>query len=129
VFENIEWEGVFQLKPYPIYDGSKRFKRGMYIQDSYQCLSFHTKKLLKIGKGGMILTNDEEAFRWFKLARNAGRNDVPISEDTFEMIGWNMYMTPEQAARGILLMDAMPDYNPDQTEEYPDLSKNKIYTT
>ena len=24
-FEDLEWEGVYQLKPYPIYDGAKRF--------------------------------------------------------------------------------------------------------
>ena len=49
-FEDIEWKGVYQLKPYPIYDAAKRFTSDMYIPGSYMCLSFHIKKHLKIGK-------------------------------------------------------------------------------
>ena len=48
----------------------------MYIEDSFMCLSFHTKKHLKIGKGGMILTNSKEAVEWFKMARYEGRDHV-----------------------------------------------------
>ena len=44
------WRGIYQLLPYPIYDAAKRFNKGMYIQDSYMCLSFHIKKQLPIGK-------------------------------------------------------------------------------
>ena len=64
-FEDINWKGVYQLKPYPIYDAAKRFTSGMYLPGSYMCLSFHIKKHLKIGKGGMILTDDFEAYQWF----------------------------------------------------------------
>ena len=67
-FEDIEWKGVYQLKPYPIYDAAKRFTSGMYFPGSYMCLSFHIKKHLKIGKGGMILTDDFEAYQWLKKA-------------------------------------------------------------
>jgi hypothetical protein len=50
------------------------------------------------------------------------------------MIGWNFYMMPELAARGLLLIDQF--YNPDGTKvknkpqqlPYPDLSKFEIYT-
>jgi hypothetical protein len=40
-----------------------------------------------------------------------------------------MYMTPEDAARGILLMDQVPDDNPDcgGWENYADLSKKKLW--
>jgi hypothetical protein len=38
-----------------------------------------------------------------------------------------MYMTPEQAARGLLLMNNVKDYNPHKKPEYPDLSKYEIY--
>ena len=29
-FEDIEWSGVYQLKPTPVYDGATRFTKGMY---------------------------------------------------------------------------------------------------
>ncbi len=64
-FEDISWSGVYQLKPYPIWDGAKRFHRNMYIQDSFHCLSFHMKKQLPIGTGGAILTDDKEAAEIF----------------------------------------------------------------
>ena len=65
VFENIEWSGIYQLKPYPIYDAAKRLTSNMYIKESFMCLSFHIKKKLGIGKGGMILTDNKDAAEWF----------------------------------------------------------------
>ena len=37
------------------------------------------------------------------------------------MLGWQLYMTPEKAARGLHLMDYVRDSNPDQKVVYPDL--------
>ena len=68
-FNNIEWSGTYRLDPYPIIDGATRFTKGMYIEGTYQCVSFHIKKTLPIGKGGIILTNDYSAYQWFKKAR------------------------------------------------------------
>jgi dTDP-4-amino-4,6-dideoxygalactose transaminase len=144
-FQDFEWreQGYYRIEPYPIYDAAHLFKKNMYnlvnqplcggdINDhAFVCVSFSATKPINIGKGGMILTNDEEATKWFKQARYCGRHEVPLMSDEFEMIGWNMYMTPEQAARGLLLMSdrgglgakSMP------IPEYPDLSKFKIYKT
>lgn len=128
-FEHIEWTGIYQLKPYPLYDSAKRFTSNMYIPNSFMCLSFHVKKQLPIGRGGMILCDDKKAYEWFKMARFDGRHECPLTEDNFEMIGWNYYMSPEQAARGLWLMMMYPKHNEDMAyEEYPDLSKYKIYT-
>lgn len=67
------------------------------------------KKTIPIGKGGIILTDDYDAYKWLKLASYDGRNlTTPYnSESHINMIGYHMYMTPEDAARGILLMDAI----------------------
>lgn len=128
-FEDIKWKGVYQLKPYPIFDAAKRFTSGMYIQDSFMCLSFHIKKHLKIGKGGMILTNDEEAAKWFRKARYEGRGEVMYHEDEIEINGHNAYMTPEQAARGLMLMQNYPLHNEDLPEEpqYRDLREFPLF--
>ena len=130
-FEDFDWEGIYQLKPYPIYDGAKRFRRGMYVPGSLHCLSFHAKKILPIGRGGAVLTDDKDAYDWLKIASFDGRHPgVPLSQDRFDMIGWNCYMTPEQAARGHLLLTMTADHNEDQREipPYPDLSLFPIYT-
>jgi dTDP-4-amino-4,6-dideoxygalactose transaminase len=78
----------------------------MYVPDSMHCLSFQIKKVLPIGRGGAILTSHRYTRDWLKKARHDGRSlDVPYDKDQLMFMGWNMYMTPEDAARGILLFD------------------------
>jgi len=117
--ETLKWEGIYQLSPYPIYDAAKRLTSAMYIPGSYMCLSFHIKKHLKIGKGGMILTDNKEAVEWFRRARYEGRGEVKYHEDNIDSEGWNMYMTPEQATRGLMLMQNYPQDVADIPEDPP----------
>lgn len=127
LFEDLDWEGIYQLKPYPIYDSARRFTSNMYIPNSFMCLSFHPKKTLKMRKGGMILTDNEEAYKWFKKARHEGRDEIPYTQDNIKFLGWNMYMTPPDAAEGLWLMTSMPKYNEDYIEDYTDLTKNDLF--
>ena len=136
-FEDYKWSGAYQLKPYPIWDGAVRMKRGMYKADTYHCLSFHIRKHIPIGKGGMILTNDKKAYDWFRTVRYEGRtmsedgiNYVMYKDDIIKSQGWNMYMTPEQAARGLELFENIKDDNPDQESSgtCKDLSQFSVYT-
>ena len=129
-FVDMEWSGAYKLHPYNIVDGATRFTKGMYVQDSYHCLSFHAKKTLNISKGGMILTNDYESVKWFKKARYEGRDtSILYSEDKLGFLGWNMYMPPEQAAVGILKFDKLPEINPDcgGNLKYHDISNLEIW--
>ena len=82
-FEDIEWSGAYQLNPYPVWDGATRMQRGMYVKDSYYCLSFHRRKHIPIGKGGMILTDDKRAYEWFKVARYEGRHMDKFYKDDY----------------------------------------------
>jgi dTDP-4-amino-4,6-dideoxygalactose transaminase len=91
------------------------------------CLSFHIKKHLKIGKGGMILTDNKDAVEWFKKVRYEGRSEKKYIDDDIQMFGWNMYMTPVEAAQGLMLMQNFPLFNEDLTEEYKDLTTNSIF--
>ena len=129
MFEDISWKGIYQLKPFPIYDAAKRLTSNMYVPGSHMCLSFHIKKHLKIGKGGMILTDNKEAVEYFRKARYEGRSEVKYHEDMIDEEGWNMYMTPEQAARGLTLMQNYPEHMPDLPEDppYRDLTEFGIF--
>lgn len=130
-FEDIEWEGLYALEPFPIIDGALRFKRGMYIKDTYHCLSFHIKKLIPIGRGGAILTDNKSAYEWFKKARFDGRNPIPLQEDNFDMLGWNLYMNPPDAARGLQLLQALGDTVLEdlkvEEQGYPNLDLFEVY--
>lgn len=124
-----DWEGAYQLWPYPIYDAAKRFTARMYVPGSMMCLSFHAKKILPIGKGGMILTDNPETAAWFRRARYEGRGECFYKDDDIFMTGWNMYMTPEEAAHGLVLLQQTPEQNPDQVEQggYRNLMEFKLF--
>ena len=131
-FEDLEWSGLYQLKPYPIWDAAVRWTKDMFVggEDTLQVVSFQLKKRVPIGKGGMIMTNDERAYRWLKKASYDGRDlEKNYMDDDFELLGWHMYMTPEDAARGILLMDQVPEINEDSggSSNYSDLSQKEIF--
>lgn len=125
---NNKLKGEYQLSPTPIWDSALRFTSGMYRPGQIQCISFSgPHKFLKLGKGGMILTDDKKACEWLKRARYFGRNPVDHMKDHFDMLGWNFYMLPEIAARGLVLMMGINDNNEDLAREYQDLSIYDVY--
>lgn len=128
-FKNSRWKGAYLLKPYPIIDSARRFKKNMYVPETFYCLSFHWHKHLPLGNGGMILTNNASACSWLKRARFDGRTEgMTAKEDNFLMIGYHCMMSPDVAAKGLILMDNIPDKNEDLPENgYSDLSKDKIF--
>jgi dTDP-4-amino-4,6-dideoxygalactose transaminase len=128
-------KGAYQLSPTKVWDSALRFTFNMYILDTFMCISFTGPyKHLKLSKGGAILTDNYDAYLWFKRARFSGRRECSYHDDNFDMLGWNFYMMPELAARGILMMQHFYDFNgnPKHNEDleipYPDLSKFEIYT-
>jgi len=127
--ETNHWKGMYQLKPYPIWDAAKRLTSGMYVEGQFMCLSFHIKKLLPIWKGGMILTDNAEAADWFKKARYEGRSEKFYKEDDITFHGWNMYMTPQQAAQGLAMFQNYSVEGGDLGEEngYRDLTEFTVF--
>jgi dTDP-4-amino-4,6-dideoxygalactose transaminase len=128
-------KGAYQLEGSRVWDSALTFTADMYKPNTHMCVSFTGPyKHFKLSKGGAILTDDPTAYRWFKRARYSGRRAVSYHEDNLDMLGWNFYMMPELAARGLLLMGQF--YNSDGTKthqadlelSYPDLSKFEIYT-
>jgi dTDP-4-amino-4,6-dideoxygalactose transaminase len=127
-------KGAYQLKGSNVWDSALRFTADMYIPKSHMCISFTGPyKHFKLSKGGAILTDNHDAYLWFKRARYSGRRECSYHDDYFDMLGWNFYMMPELAARGLLLMnqfyniDGSKKKNEDLELPYPDLSKFDVY--
>lgn len=135
VFIDLEWSGKYQLGYTRIYDAACAFYKGMYydtIDESYMILSFHHRKILNIGKGGMILTNDEKFVKWARPMIYDGRHiDKMYNEDELECVGYHMYMTPEDAKRGLEIFhsEKIKDMNQDcgSSKTYKDLTLEKIF--
>jgi dTDP-4-amino-4,6-dideoxygalactose transaminase len=135
--ENETLTGSYNLEGSKVWDAALSFTADMYIPNTHMCLSFTGPyKHFKLSKGGAILTDDEKAYKWFKKARFSGRDECSYHVDDFDInpvLGWNFYMMPELAARGLLLMpqfynsDGTKKHNKDLTLPYPDLSKFKIF--
>jgi perosamine synthetase len=81
------------------------------------CFSFHPRKVITTGEGGMLTTSDPECDRKFRLCRQHGMS-VPdtvrhgsqqvIFED-YLVIGFNYRMTDVQAAVGRKQLERLPD--------------------
>lgn len=76
----------------------------------------------------MILTDNAEAVEWFSKARYEGRSEKFYKEDSISEMGWNMYMTPQEAAHGLALMQNMSEINDDLTESYRDLTEFPVFS-
>lgn len=123
-FANIKWEGIYQIKPFNLWDAAVRWKRGMYIPGSTMVISFQYKKRIPIGKGGIVITDNKDLADAIRLMRYDGR-DLTTSYGTkkhVKMVGYHYYMTPDDAARGILLMDQIKEEGDSATwKNYPKL--------
>ena len=141
VFEDIDWDGIYQLNPMPIWDSARYFSANMctdsfiyggkdiVLTTSFVCVSFHWSKTLAIGQGGAILHSNPDADEWFRKARFDGRTEgVEPRLDNISMVGYHCYMSPRDAADGLSRLAVLPKHNePLPNDDYPDLSKMEIF--
>lgn len=104
-FQDIEWEGEYEIGNTGIIDSACKLERNSsknIDKTHYKILSFHHRKIINIGKGGMILTNDPLFEKWARTMIYDGRHtNLNYRVDDFSCHGWHMYMTPEDAYRGL----------------------------
>jgi len=82
------------------------------------CFSFHPRKILTTGEGGMITTNDDSIAAQLRLLRQHGMNisDVArhntkrIMTERYDEVGYNFRMTDMQAAVGIVQLDRIHNF-------------------
>lgn len=121
-FKDLHWSSYYRLDPSRVYDAALRFEPKMYVDGSFYCISFQYRKALPIGRGGMICTDDADAVRWLQQARHNGKTPrVDPYDEKYTIAGWDMYMTEEEAQRGIDLFKGLA--KKDSYLDYPDLSK------
>ena len=77
------------------------------------CLSFQYRKHLSLGRGGMILTDDEYAAEQLRMMAYDGRKKyVPWGDQDITVMGYHYYMTPETAKKGLEVFEEVKDAFP-----------------
>jgi perosamine synthetase len=77
------------------------------------CLSFHPRKIITTGEGGMVLTDRDDLAAAMRSLRNHGSTGPPPADDeshgpwtmaTFDRVGFNLRLSDIQAAVGVAQM-------------------------
>jgi len=124
-----EWVNSYEIYP-NIIDAAVLWEPNSYITGTFMCLSFQFQKHLGLGRGGMILTDDKNAAYQLKKMTYDGRlPEIPWREQNIDTIGYHYYMTPENAAFGLIKLPDAIEKKPRQwtINDWPDLTQMNIF--
>ena len=125
-----DWQDYYYLGETNIVDAAVLWKRNSYIPGTFMCVSFQYRKHLSLGRGGIILTDDEDSAIMLKKMSYDGRiPDVPWREQNIDTFGFHYYMTPETAVLGLKKLPAAISTKPKKwtVEDWPDLTQMEIF--
>lgn len=125
-----EWQDYYYLGNTNIIDAAVLWKKNSYISKTYMCLSFQFQKHLSLGRGGMILLDDEDSYFTLKKMSYDGRiPGVPWRNQDIDTIGYHYYMTPETAQLGIDKFQEAVNKKPKQWvwTDWPDLRSMEVF--
>jgi dTDP-4-amino-4,6-dideoxygalactose transaminase len=124
-----DWVDYYYLTD-KIIDAAVLWKPNSYIPGTYMSLSFQYQKHLSLGRGGMILLdNEKDAIELKKMSYDGRLPNIPWRDQNIDTIGYHYYMTPETAQLGL---DKLPQAKltpPRQwtTNDWPDLTQMDIF--
>jgi dTDP-4-amino-4,6-dideoxygalactose transaminase len=124
-----EWEDYYSLGNF-IYDAAVLWKRDSYIKGTMMNLSFQYQKHLSLGRGGMILLdNEEDAVQLKKMSYDGRIPLIPWREQDIDTMGYHYYMTPETAQLGLEKIQTAIETPPRKWvyTDWPDLTQMKIF--
>ena len=125
-----EWQDYYLIGNTNIYDAAVLWKRNSYVPGSFMCLSFQFQKHLSLGRGGMILTDNEgDAISLRKMSYDGREPNIPWRTQNINTIGYHYYMTPETAELGLQKLPEATQQKPRQwsLEDWPDLRKMEVF--
>ena len=124
------WVDYYQIGDTNIYDAAVLWKEDSYISGTFMCLSFQFQKHLSLGRGGMILTDNQEAAIELKKMSYDGRHPlIPWREQNIKSMGYHYYMAPETAMKGLEKLPEAIKTKPRQwvVTDWPDLTKMDVF--
>jgi dTDP-4-amino-4,6-dideoxygalactose transaminase len=125
-----DWEDYYYLT-YNVIDAAVLWKRDSYIPNTFMSVSFQFQKHLSLGRGGVILTDNEKAAEDLKKMSYDGRHpDAPWREQNIQTMGYHYYMTPETAKLGLLKLETAIKEKPRKwvVSDWPDLREMSVFS-
>jgi dTDP-4-amino-4,6-dideoxygalactose transaminase len=127
-----EWEDYYTLNynEKRIIDAAVLWRKDSYIPNTFMCVSFQYQKHLSLGRGGIILLDNQEDYTNLKKMSYDGRlPNIPWRDQDIEVVGYHYYMTPETAKLGLEKLQKAIDTPPRKwsVNDWPDLTQMKIF--
>lgn len=130
VWRDENWQDYYHLTD-TVVDAAVLWKPSSFVKGTFMSLSFQYQKHLSLGRGGAILTDNEEAALILKKMSYDGRMpNVPWRDQNIEVVGYHYYMTPETAQLGLDRLPSAKQTQPRQwtINDWPDLTKMRVFT-
>jgi dTDP-4-amino-4,6-dideoxygalactose transaminase len=129
-----DWEDYYWLNysDKKIIDAAVLWKKNSYIDNTFMCVSFQYQKHLSLGRGGVILLdNENDAYILKKMSYDGRLPNIPWRDQNIDCIGYHYYMTPETAQLGLDKLDEAILTEPRKwkTTDWLDLTKMEIFKT
>jgi len=128
-FKDENWIDYYYLTE-NVIDAAVLWKRNSYIPNTFMSISFQFQKHLNVGRGGIILTDNQEAAIQLKKMSYDGRLPmIPWREQDIDTVGYHYYMTPETAQIGLNKLEDAINTPPKQwvVTDWVDLTQMKIF--
>jgi dTDP-4-amino-4,6-dideoxygalactose transaminase len=127
-----EWEDYYTLNygEKKIIDAAVLWRKDSYIPNTFMCISFQYQKHLSLGRGGVILLDNEEDYKILKKMSYDGRlPNIPWRDQDIDCVGFHYYMTPETAQLGLDKLQQAIETPPRKwsVNDWPDLTQMKIF--
>jgi dTDP-4-amino-4,6-dideoxygalactose transaminase len=113
-----------------IIDAAVLWEKNSYVPNTFMCISFQYQKHLSLGRGGVILVDNEVDYNSLKKMSYDGRlPNIPWRTQDIDTVGFHYYMTPETAQLGLDKLQTAIDTPPRQwvVTDWPDLTEMQIF--
>lgn len=126
------WERYYTINygDKKIIDAAVLWEKNSYVPNTFMCISFQYQKHLSLGRGGVILLDNEDDYLTLKKMSYDGRlPNVPWRDQNIDTVGFHYYMTPETAQLGLDKLQTAIDTPPRQwvVTDWPDLTEMQIF--
>lgn len=128
-WQDVDWIDYYYVTP-NVIDAAVLWKPESYIKNTFMGISFQFQKHLSLGRGGILLMDNQEAAIQIKKMSYDGRlPNIPWRDQDIDTLGYHYYMTPETAQLGLDKLPKAIETIPRQwvITDWPDLTQMKIF--